>query len=102
MVQGAGGGEALVAQLGLAFAAQRGAYEHRQALLGQLVGDKLAVGTVVQRGLNAELLGDTDGGEDVVGPVSVAFQGNFTVDDGSMASSFMSKAGFFPGMLIIP
>ena len=102
MVQSAGGGEALVAQLGLAFAAQRGAYEHRQALLGQLVGDKLAVGTVVQRGLDAELLGDTDGGEDVVGPVSVAFQGNFTVDDRQHGLQLHVEGGILPGQLIIP
>ena len=68
LVQGAGGGEALVAQFGLALAAQGGPHEHRQALLGQLVSDELAVGAVVQGGLHPEFLGNPHGGEDVVGP----------------------------------
>ena len=91
-----------MAQLGLALAAQGGPHEHRQALLGQLVSDELAVGAVVQGGLHPEFLGNPHGGEDVVGPVSVAFQGNFTVDDRQHGLQLHVEGGILPGQLIVP
>ena len=89
-------------QLGLALAAQGGAHKHRQTLLGQLVGDQLAVGAVVQGGLHPEFLGDPHGGEDVVGPVGVALQGNLAVDHRQHGLQLHVEGGILSGQLVVP
>ena len=91
-----------MAQLGLALTAQGGPHEHRQALLGQLVGDQLAVGAVVQGGLHPEFLGNPHGGEDVVGPVGVALQGDLAVDHRQHGLQLHVEGGILPGQLIVP
>lgn len=54
---------------------QRGADGHGHVLLfGQLVGDQVALGDVLQRDAHAELMGDAQRGEDIVGLVGVGLQ----------------------------
>ena len=64
-------------QLHLGFAAQSGPHQHGAAFLRQFIHNEGAVGAVVQGNLQIELLGDAQGGKNVVGAVGVGLQGDF-------------------------
>ena len=74
--------EALVAQLDLRLAAERRSDEDRDLLLCQLIGDQLAVRTVVQRELQAKLARDAHGRQDIIRAVGVALERDLAVDHG--------------------
>ncbi len=58
-----------------------GADDGGKAACGDLVGDEMAFGTVVEGQSQAKLLGDADGGEDVIGAVNVGLEGDLAVKE---------------------
>ena len=95
-----GGRKALVAQLDLGLAAQGRANKGAVALFCQLVSDQRAVGAMIQSNFDAELLGNTDGGQDIVGPVCMGLQGDLTLHNGDHRLQLHVKAGILARFLV--
>jgi hypothetical protein len=79
--QAAGVGQGAVAQLHLGAGGQQGADQDGHAPLGQPVGEHDGLGAVVDDQAVAELVGQAQGGGDVVGPVAVLAPGDLALQD---------------------
>ena len=69
-------------ELLLGLAAERGADEAGAFGLGEAVDDECAVGAVVERDLDAELIGNAERREDVIGAVGMGLERDLAVDHG--------------------
>ncbi len=81
LFQNGGVVHALVGQLRLGAVPKDGAGDDLRAVLRQQIGDAVGLGAVDDDALQSELLGDTDGGGDVVRPVGVDVDGKFPPKD---------------------
>ena len=79
----------------LAQAHGQGAHHAGDLLLGQNVGNHVALGAVLKREIEPKLLGDADGGVDVVAAMAVDSHSHLAAHHGHEGASFMSFLGGF-------
>ena len=95
----AGGLEGLVDQLDLAGVGEGGAHGHGDVGADQFVNDEVALGAVFDGDLDAELLGDAQGGADIVGAVGVGLEGHLALEDGDEGLHLHVKFGALEGVV---
>ena len=86
---------ALVLQLKLGFGAKGGADQAGFAFLGQLVGDQVAFGAVVQGDVQVKLFGNAQRCKDIVRPVCMGFQRDLLAHDRQHSVQLAVISGLF-------
>ena len=81
-----------------------GAYRHRRTGAADFLHNHVALGAVLQRQLHAKLLGDADGGADIIRPVGMGLQRNLAPQHGDQGLQLHIKGGaledIVPGSLL--